>query len=142
MKKSVAVALIKNNKVLMQLRENKPDVIMAGHWGLLGGLIKGNETLKQAAIREFQEETGYKLKNPILLAVTHYTVKIGKVKTYVFYEIYDKKQKINCYEGERMDFKSSKDLKKLKTIPRHDEFAQKALSIVEGTPNGPRDIIF
>lgn len=131
MRKAATVALIKNNRVLMQLRNRKNDVVMPGRWGLPGGVVERNETLKQAVIREFQEETGYKLKNPIFFTTDSYTVKGERVKGYIFYETYDGKQKISCSEGKKMGFKSMKDLKKVKIIPRHDKFAKKAIEIAK-----------
>lgn len=131
MKKAVIIALVDDNRVLMQQRDVKPSIIMPGHWALPGGVVEGNETLQQAIIREFQEETGYKLKNPVLFATDSYVVKGERVKGYIFFEIYDGKQKISCFEGQRMEFKSLEDLKEVKTIPRHDEFAKKAINRVK-----------
>jgi len=131
MRKAVAVTLIKNNRALMQLRDKKSGVVMPGRWGLPGGVVEKNETLKQAITREFQEETGYKLKNPILFTTDSYTVKGIKVKGYIFYETYDGKQNISCSEGKKMEFKSIEDLKKVKIVPRHNKFAQKAIEITK-----------
>ncbi len=54
------VAIIIENpegKVLLQLRENKPDVPFANHWTLPGGKVEIGETPFQAAVRELKEET-------------------------------------------------------------------------------------
>jgi hypothetical protein len=48
---------------------------------------------------------------------------------YVFFEIYDERQKIKCLEGQKMEFKSPEEIKRLKVIPRHDEFALKAVRV-------------
>lgn len=105
---------------------------MPGHWGLPGGEVEVNETPKQAVVREFQEETGYKLKNPILFETDSYVAEGEKTKGYIFYEVYDRRQRIDCFEGKKMEFKSLEDLKEVKVIPRHDEFVKKALDIVKG----------
>lgn len=47
--------IIKDNKVLMELRKNKFD---AGLYSLVGGCIEDGETVKQAAVREIEEEVG------------------------------------------------------------------------------------
>ncbi len=47
--------IIKDNKVLMILRKNKPD---SGYYNLVGGRMEEGETVPQAIIREIQEETG------------------------------------------------------------------------------------
>jgi len=46
--------------VLMQLRDNKPGIDAPGVWGFFGGLINSNETPIEGAIRELEEEIGYK----------------------------------------------------------------------------------
>ena len=38
-----------------------------GKWGLVGGFIDRNETIKQAAAREVFEETGWRIENLKLL---------------------------------------------------------------------------
>ena len=56
-----AVAIIIENlkgEVLIQLRENRPDLPFANQWTLPGGKVEPNETPIKAAIRELEEETG------------------------------------------------------------------------------------
>ncbi|WP_372890739.1 NUDIX domain-containing protein [Rhodosalinus sp.] len=45
-------------RVLMQLRDDRPDIAAPGQWGLFGGAVEPGETLVEAAVREFHEETG------------------------------------------------------------------------------------
>ncbi|MCP8970008.1 NUDIX domain-containing protein [Ectobacillus ponti] len=53
----VASALIQNEKgELLLVKNKKGDRV---YWGLPGGAVEEGETLKQAAIREIEEETGY-----------------------------------------------------------------------------------
>lgn len=48
-------------RLLMQLRDDRPGVVHAGLWGPFGGEVEAGETLAQAAVREFAEETGLAL---------------------------------------------------------------------------------
>ena len=126
MKKAVGIALVKGNSVLFQLRDNQTKT-MPLHWGLPCGKLEKNESLKQAVIRECEEETGYQLKNPLLYATDTFLENGRKVKNHLFYEKYDGQQEIKCLEGEKMEFVSIKSLKRKKVIPRHGDYAQKAI---------------
>ncbi len=55
------VAMILTNsrgEVLLQLRDNNPNISFANAWTLPGGVVEPGETLEQAARRELSEETG------------------------------------------------------------------------------------
>jgi len=47
-----------NGEILIQLRENKPNLPFANYWTLPGGKVESGETPFQAAKRELMEETG------------------------------------------------------------------------------------
>lgn len=56
----VAIAILsQGDRVLLQLRDNIPNIIYPGHWGFFGGHIEVNETPYQALARELYEEIGY-----------------------------------------------------------------------------------
>ena len=69
-----ARALVINNR-----QQDKQQVLLVRHtytqgWYTIGGLVDRGETPKQAVIREVEEETGLRIKDPKLLGVyyTHY----------------------------------------------------------------------
>jgi 8-oxo-dGTP pyrophosphatase MutT (NUDIX family) len=44
--------------VLLQLRDDSPEIMFPGHWGITGGAALEGETPEQTAVREVMEETG------------------------------------------------------------------------------------
>lgn len=125
---AVACALVDGDRVLLQKRDKIPDIFGPGYWGLPGGTVnKSDETFESAVIREFQEETGYLLKNPILLGKYVFFPKRQKTVARIFYEVYDGKQKISCFEGEKMEFRSLEEMSSLKVLPKHTGLAKLAI---------------
>src|SRR3989344_8955585 len=62
-KRTVAVIIITSeNKVLLQLRDDKPDIRFPNMWSLPGGYIDNKEAPKEAAKREIYEELEIKMK--------------------------------------------------------------------------------
>ena len=53
--------LYRDGKFLSQLRDNKPDIIHPGIWGLFGGHLEPGETPENALRREVLEEIGYQV---------------------------------------------------------------------------------
>ena len=64
-KRAVAVlALDRWGRVLLQLRDSDlPPERYPDHWSLCGGLMEPNEAPDEAALREFEEETGHLLED-------------------------------------------------------------------------------
>ena len=58
MEKRIAVTILidEQERFLLQLRDNAPQIGHPNHWGLYGGKIEENETPRTAAIREIGEE--------------------------------------------------------------------------------------
>jgi len=128
---SAAIILINKGKVLMQLRDDKPNIDFPNHWCLPGGKVEPDEEERKGAQRELLEETGYISKNPIFLHSEIYTTKGGRrIKRNIFYEIYDGKQEIKCLEGQKMEFKSPDELSLLKVYSDHFDLIKRAIGIV------------
>ena len=54
----IATALLfdRNNKLLIYLRDDKPEISFPNYWDLFGGHVEPNETPEQALVRELKEE--------------------------------------------------------------------------------------
>lgn len=60
----VAIAIIyQKDQFLMQLRDEVPNIVYPGHWGLFGGHIEASETPEKALMRELKEEINYQTTN-------------------------------------------------------------------------------
>jgi 8-oxo-dGTP pyrophosphatase MutT (NUDIX family) len=61
----VAIAILyRENKLLMQLRDNIPTILYPGWWGLFGGHIEPGESPLEAVVREITEEICYDFPQP------------------------------------------------------------------------------
>jgi 8-oxo-dGTP diphosphatase len=77
---SIAI-LYRENKFLMQLRDDVPNIVYPAHWGLFGGHLEPGETPEIAVEREVLEEIDYQL--PIVQRFGCYVDE--KVIRYVFH---------------------------------------------------------
>jgi mutator protein MutT len=62
----VGAIIIDDNRVLLVKRGHSP---LIGEWSIPGGLLEVGETVRQAAVREAQEETGLTVETGVLLGV-------------------------------------------------------------------------
>jgi 8-oxo-dGTP diphosphatase len=60
-------------KILLILRDNKPDIPYPNTWEFTGGGKEGDETLEEAGIREMYEELGIKPKDYTFLGAENYS---------------------------------------------------------------------
>lgn len=114
-KRSCGVLIYDTNKVLLQLRDNIPTIASPGMWATPGGGVEPNETYKQGAIRELKEETNYSTTEIFQFFKSIYFTddnKLGEVA--YFFGSYDGKQKIQCLEGQKMEFVNVNKVKGIK----------------------------
>ena len=103
-----AVCLINNDSYLFQLRDNIA-IRSSGKWVLPGGKKNQTETSKDAAIREFYEETNYKLTT--ILPIGRYFIDEYFYKSFylsLFFSYFIPNQKIYCREGQALKFINKK----------------------------------
>ena len=51
-----AILLLEDDRYVMQLRDDRPDIWYPGHWGLFGGGVDSGEDRTEALRRELREE--------------------------------------------------------------------------------------
>lgn len=70
-KVEVAIAIIhQDDKFLMQLRDDLPNILFPGHWGFFGGHIEPGEDADTGVRRELYEEIGYRPQSITLFETT------------------------------------------------------------------------
>ena len=104
-------------KILLQLKDSEAPRF-ANHWAFFGGAIEKGESAIECLKREALEELNYKLKGPVLIK-QKVTEEDGTKNYYV--EEYDGEQKIDLLEGEKMEWHTIDEAKKLLMIPHNKE---------------------
>ena len=104
------------NKILLYLRDNNPDIPFPHHWDLFGGYIEEGESPEQALIREVKEELDYDLtefkffkKYKCFKGDVHPNIKyifVGKIKKPI--------KEFNLQVGEKLRFFSRKEIPRVK----------------------------
>lgn len=56
MRQAAVILPYQDRKVLMQLRDDKPEIVYPGEWGFFSGTIESGENPIQSAKRELYEE--------------------------------------------------------------------------------------
>ena len=61
--KQIAMVLLfdRRNRLLIYLRDNKPEIPFPDHWDFFGGHVEEGETPEETLIREVKEELGFEL---------------------------------------------------------------------------------
>lgn len=63
--KQIAMALLfdPHGRLLVYLRDNRPDIPFPNHWDFFGGHVEEGETPDEALVREVKEELGIELRH-------------------------------------------------------------------------------
>ncbi len=77
----VLAAIVKNNKILLLKRKNRP---YKGYWGMPGGKLHLEESIEECTVREVKEETGLDCTFSHVAAIVHERVKESDTYTHAF----------------------------------------------------------
>jgi|SRR5665213_2318671 len=100
------VLLRGDGAALLQLRDDIPTIQDPGIWVVPGGHIEPGESPKEGACREFLEETCYRCANarPLTRFASGSVGYPGDFDLVFFWDLYDGEQKIECREGQALEF--------------------------------------
>lgn len=113
-----AILMNADGRILLQHRDDKPNIRYPGHWALFGGSIEDGESPDVAARREILEETGYNVAN---LGLFREFVQNNKREFVFVGEISASLAELSLNEGQGMDFVSPRELNKLLIRPDDKE---------------------
>ena len=122
-KRIAATILIdEDERILLQLRDNNPQIGHPNHWGLFGGKIEENETPRTAAIREIGEELGIIVESKGFHFLGEYNELPNKTHYTFCYRGGQELNQVVLMEGQRIGYFFS------------DELPQREGSLLEGHP--------
>ncbi|HEY7295663.1 MAG TPA: NUDIX domain-containing protein [Dehalococcoidia bacterium] len=109
--------------VLLQHRDDNPEIDHPGLWAIPGGAIEPNEKPLDAAVREIEEETGYRIEPRALTLITARTDASNGVPVlrHYFWAAYDGRQPVLCLEGQEMRWVTESEASRLTFCPGHGE---------------------
>ena len=109
-----AILMDADGRILLQHRDDNPNIRYPRHWALFGGSIEDGESPYVAARREILEETGYNVET---LGLFREFVQNNKREFAFVGEINASLAELSLNEGQGMDFVSPKELRKLLIRP-------------------------
>lgn len=108
----VGVVLLRDDgAALLQHRDDLATISDPGLWVFPGGHLESNETPRDGAAREMEEETAYRCHN--LRPLVRLAIEEGELL--FFWESYDGRQYVACREGQAVEFV---DRQKVESLPK------------------------
>ena len=113
MLKRIASTIISDEeeKILLQLRDDIPQIGHPDHWGLFGGKMENDETPEAAAIRELKEELGIAVDVQRFHFFGEYSEHPNKTHFVFRYRARDELKWATLMEGQRMGYFASDDIR-------------------------------
>jgi 8-oxo-dGTP pyrophosphatase MutT (NUDIX family) len=128
---STVFLLKEDGSLLLQLRDNIPTISRPGYWVIPGGHCEEGEDKEACAYREFYEETNYRCNDLKFLDTVLDNADGYKYWLHMYWTMYDKKQTIECLEGQVLKFVKRSEGEKYIKIDILLEYWDKILEIMQ-----------
>jgi 8-oxo-dGTP diphosphatase len=116
------VILHRGGRVLLQLRDARPDIPWPDTWAIFGGHLDPGEDPEDGAAREMAEELGLLLKPPLELV---YHGEDEHRRRWIFAAPLEiDPGDLTLFEGQKMELVSEAQLDRLRIVPLHREILQ------------------
>ena len=113
---TVKAIIYSKGKILLQLRDEKPNIFYPGCWGLFGGNVDKNEEPVDALKRELEEEIRFQPKTlKLLFSWNHY--KYNSILHFFLVPLSIDYEDLCLNEGQSMNLFSLEQINKLKITP-------------------------
>lgn len=127
---AAAILVHEDGRILMQLRDDRPDIWYPNHWGLFGGGVEAGESPEEALCRELYEELELVKQPGKLFAKFDFDLSpIGLGKAYRSYYVIqiDAKDpdRIKLHEGREAKFFEAYQIFSEIDVTPYDAFALK-----------------
>ena len=125
MRKAAKIILVNpENKILLQLRDNKPTIIYPDYWATIGGEMEDGETPLQGLKREIKEEISSEVSD--IEFVGDFSDEEVGFRLFLFKgKVNDKIEDIKFTEGQKLGFFSIQEIEGLKMYPLTKNFILK-----------------
>lgn len=111
--------LYRDGKVLLQHRDDRPDIGWPGAWAIFGGHVEPGETPEAAALREVEEELGLRLDGP--LALVFHGVDDERERFFFAAPLRVPPEQLTLHEGQGMALLSREEIETYPLVPAHRE---------------------
>ncbi|MFN3650761.1 MAG: NUDIX hydrolase [Armatimonadota bacterium] len=113
------VILHRDGRVLLQHRDDRPDIVSPNLWVIFGGHLEPGEEPEAGARREIQEELGLSLEPP--LELFHHDDDGNRERFFFAADLRVPIAELTLYEGQAMELLGPEEIRRYPLVPFHRE---------------------
>jgi 8-oxo-dGTP diphosphatase len=130
--RAAGVLLLRGGRVLLQHRDDRPDIVYPGAWAIFGGHLEPGEEPECGARREIEEELDLRLTGPLRLV--YHATHAGRERYFYAAELPCDPGELTLREGQGMALLSAEEVARLPVVPLHRELI---LAVLTGSGAAP-----